>query len=74
MTSPRDVGLPPLLAVEMSDDESVNESDTPVGLMTAGLMRGPVAPPQAEVPDLAIACCETEGAREGKASWESVST
>ena len=72
MISPRDAGLPSLPAVDRSIDESSNVSDTTGCFEATGLMRGPAAALQAEATGLLPAWAA--GARDGKASWDSVST
>ena len=70
MTSPRVVGFPSLPAVERSTDAMVNDSETWCCLEAVALMRGAPAVLHA-VAGLAVVLV-AEGAREGKASTESV--
>ena len=72
MTSPRDVGLPSLPTVDGSIEGRTNVSETRGCLDAAGLMRGPAFAAHAEATGLLPAWAA--GARDGKASWDSVST
>ena len=70
ITSPNVADLPSLPALLKSMDDKVNESVKTGVLITLGLIRGPVADPQAEVA-LVAGAAETS---EGKAASSVVST
>lgn len=70
MTSPRVVGFPSLPAVDRSTAGIVKDSETWCCFEAVALMRGAPAEPQAVAGLLALLAAE--GARDGKASTESV--